>query len=917
MQRVMVRLGLVLLALALGGTAAAQEAPALNSQSYTLENGLHVILVEDHTAPVVTVDVWYHVGGADDPLGRSGFAHLFEHMMFQGTANLTKDEFARLIADAGGDNNAYTGLDHTAYHVTLPSNQLPLGLWLEADRMASLAVTQTNLDNQRAVVIQEFQQNYGGNPYGLALRDLNTRSYTYEPYQRAPIGAIADLNATTVDEIIAFHETYYVPNNATLVVAGDIASATARELIDRYFAGIPMGDEPPSLPEFIAEQRTEAQTITVEDSLIRIPALLIGYEAPPRQHPDYAALLVLDGILSGGNSSRLVQELIDTGAALNATTSISPHLGPSLFTVILLPNAGAAVTREDLEQRFYDELDQILAEGVPQEELDKVINGIRTDRLARLETSFGLAEQVQVANAYYSDPAAVFTEIDRFAAVTSADIQRVIREYLAPEDRTRIVVDPSEAAPFEEPVPFVGATGTPADDAFEVDYALAITEPPEPLPVSEFNLPEVTRSVLPNGLEVLVVRNDELPIISLDIVFRGGAALAPLDLTGIAGATADLLTRGTTTRTAAQLNTEIESRGGVTGSYSSGDFLGVGMFALAEDREHAFELLSDMALNPAFPQEEIDVQRQQLLSQLEAARGDPRAQAGRAFYSRVYPNHPYGGIVTEASANAITRDAVVAFFDSINQPENALLIVAGDISVEDAMALAERYFGAWATDGDEATIAYPPLTNGIEDFEIVLVNIPGAQQAELSIGNLGVTGTDPDRFALSVVNTLLGDGLSSRLSRNLRERRGYAYSIGSSLTFPVDRGVFVVTTRVQPGTVAESVTEILLEVQRVQAEPIGEVELADVRAGMIGRFALDLETTQDFTSILLAYTIRGLPLSDIENYPELIGAVTPLVALDAAAEKLPQDWLVVVAGDAAVLQPLLEPLGPVTVVEPR
>ncbi|MGE0458794.1 MAG: M16 family metallopeptidase, partial [Bauldia sp.] len=831
MRRMVVKFGVVLLALVLGHAAIAQETPALNYQEYTLDNGLHVVLVEDHTAPVVTVDVWYHVGGANDPEGRSGFAHLFEHMMFQGTANLTKDEFARLIADAGGDYNAYTALDQTGYHVTLPSNQLPLGLWLEADRMASLAVTQTNLDNQRAVVIQEFQQNYGGNPYGLALRDLNTLPYTYGPYQRAPIGAIADVNAATVDEIIAFHETYYVPNNATLVVAGDISPDTARTLIDTYFAGIPTGEEPPALPDFVATQRTEAQTVTVQDSLIRIPALLIGYEGPVRQDPDYAALLVLDGILSGGNSSRMVQELIDTGAALNATTSLSPHLGPSLFTVILLPNVGASVTREDLEQRFYEQLDRILAEGVPQEELDKVIANVRIDRLSRLETSFGLAEQVQVANAYYDDPTAVFTEIDRFTAVTSEDIQRVIREYLAPEDRTRIFVDPSEAAPFQEPVPFVGATGIPADDAFAVDYTLAVTEPPEPLPVSEFNLPAVTRNVLPNGLEVLVVQNDELPVISLDIVFRGGAAAAPVDLTGISGATADLLTRGTTTRTAAELNTAIESRGGAVGSYSSTDFMGVGMFALAEDRDHAFELLADMALNPAFPQEEIDVQRQQLISQIEAARGDPRAQAGRAFYPRIYPNHPYGGIITEETAAAVTRDAVVDFYESISQPDNALLIIAGDISVEDAMALAEQYFGGWEADGDAPTVTLPLLDNGIEGLEIVLVNIPGAQQAELSIGNLAVTGTDPDRFALSVINTLLGDGLSSRLSRNLREQRGYAYSIGSSLTFPLDRGVFSVSTRGQPGRVAESITEILAVGGRVLCEPSGGEELAIVRAG--------------------------------------------------------------------------------------
>lgn len=916
MLRRTIGLGHVILALCLSLPAAAQNSTGLDYEAFTLDNGLKVILVEDHSAPVVAIDIWYHVGGANDPAGRSGFAHLFEHMMFQGTANLTKDELQSLINDAGGEFNAYTTLDQTAYHQTLPSNQLPLGLWIEADRMASLAVTQTNLDNQRAVVIQEYQQNFGGRAYGLAIRDMTTLPYSYEPYRRSPIGAIDDVNQATVSEMLAFHALYYVPNNATLVIAGDFDREMARDLVDTYFAQIPSGEAPPPLPVWEPFQQAEAQTTTVTDSLIRIPAVMIGYEAPPRQHPDFPAIQVLNSILSVGDSSRLTQNLTDTGEALVASTTLRTNLGPSVFGVILLPNLGVT-TREDIEQLYYAELDRILAEGVPQEELDKAINILRSGRIAGLETAFGLAEQVQVANTFYGDPGAVFTEIDRFHAVTSEDIQRVIREYLAPEDRHIVLVDAATAEAFTEPVPFVGATGTPADDAFTVDFALAQTEPPEPLPVVELRLPAITQSYLANGLEVIVVSVPELPVVSLDLIIRGGSSLAPPGQLAVAGAAAGLLTRGTTTRTAQEIVEAIEGRGGATGAYSTGDFLGIGIFALAKDLEFSAGLLADMALNPIFPQEELDVRISQLRSELEAALSNPAAQVGRVFTPMVYPGHPYGEIVTLDAAERMTRQDLVDYYQKVAFPERSILIIGGDVTPEEGLALAEQNFGAWEGVGDPPAITYPPVENDIHGLNIMLVNVPGAQQAEIMLGNLGVIGTDPARYPLSVANNVLGDGLTSRLGRNLREEKGYAYSIASALTFPVDRGLFRVSTRVQPGAVAASITEILNEIGRLQNEPIGEDELASVRGGMVGRFALDLETMQDFVGVVASYRIRGLPISDIAIYPERIGAVNPIVALEVTGTLLPRDLLVVVAGDAAVLQPLLETLGPVTVLEPR
>jgi zinc protease len=895
------------------GSATAQPSIALNYETYTLDNGLQVILVEDHSAPVVAVDIWYHVGGANDPDGRSGFAHLFEHMMFQGTANLTKEELQRLVDDAGGSYNAYTALDQTAFHETLPAHELPLGLWLEADRMASLAVTQTNLDNQRAVVIQEYEQNYGGAPYGLALKDFYSLTYSYEPYRRASIGAVDDLNAATVPEITDFHSTYYVPNNATLVVAGDFDPTTARDLVAQYFDPIPRGAAPPQPPEWVPQTQTEAQVYDIQDSLIRIPATLIGYEIPPPRDEDSPALAVLAAILGTGDSSRLSRDFIDTGDALVANAFVQTNAGPGLFGVILLPGTAS---RDDLEQQFQDELDQIVNDGVSQDEIDKAVALIRSQRIASMETALGVAEEVQQGNGYYDDPAGTISELDLIAAVTVEDIQRVAATYLAPEERHIYRVNVGEPQPFVEPVPYVGATGTPADDEFQVDFALPFTDPPAPLPVTTLNFPPITEVTLPNGLDVVVIEKPELPVLSLDLVFRGGQSLVPDgEPPAVADIAAQLITRGTTSKTAQQIANTIESKGGVTGAYSGDDLIGFGIFSLIENRDLAFDLLADMAFNPVFSEDELSVQLGQLQGGLQAALGDASAQASRAFNPVVYGAHPYGAITTMDDLGAITRDAIVAYYNRVSRPDNALLIIAGRITSDEALALAEERFGDWQASGPPPEPAFPAVAEPASPQPTILVDVPGAQQAAVLIGNLAVHGDNPDRYALAVANAVLGQGLSSRLNRLVREQLGYTYGVRSRLTLPVDVGTFQVVASVQASTIVEAISSIVAEVERLRSEPIDDSELTAVRDGMIGRFALGLETYQDFVNSISSYWIRGLPLDDIAQYPALIGAVTPATALDAAERFLPENLDVVVAGDADVLEPLLEAAGPVTVIE--
>ena len=899
---------LLCLLLASGLSLAAVE-QSLDLEHFWLDNGLEVILVRDTTAPTVAVDIWFKVGSANDPAGKSGFAHLFEHMMFEGSPHVPGGTMDLLLEPVGGSSNAYIGTDYTAYYDTVPSHQLPLALWIEADRMGGLNITQESLDNQRAIVIEELQRSYDNRPYGTAVKALITVPYTYEPYKRPTIGNIDDVNAAQIEDVFDFHRIYYVPNNATLVVAGDIDFDTTRELIEELFGPIPRGDDPPALPEFVPVDQAEAEFITIEDPFINIPALLVAYEIPPLVHEDYPALSVLSRVLSVGDSSRLAKRLVDTGKALQADAWIDGNRGPGYFAFILLANVG--VDLEELEAASYEELQKIIDEGVPQEELDKVIAGIRSRSILGLETALGMAESVQSANYYTGDPQSVFTGINRYQAVTSEDIQRVAAEYLEDSDRHvfNVVETDADAPPPVEPYA--------ADDVVESEpdyrYVIEQDEPPPPLDSNEFNFPTITENVLDNGLEVVVIEQPNMPIISLDVFFAGGSTAAPQDLPGLAGITGSLISRGTESRSAQDIAGAIEQVGGAVGSGGGSDSLSLGVFALIEDADLAFDLLADMTFNADFPDTEIERERSQRISALEANLAEPSYVAGRTFGRTLYEGHPYGNAVTFESLEAITRDDIVAFYESRRQPDNAVLIIAGAITTEDGLAYAEQHFADW--EGTAEAVTYPALPEH-SGQQIYLVDRPGSTQANFIMGNIGIQGASLDYFPARVMNHVLGGTFSSRLVQNIREEKGYTYSIGSGFSYPADTGRFVVSAAVRNDVIAPALEEVFKEIERIQSEPLTDEEINDARDGIVGEWVFGLETYQDFVEAVASYKIRGVELDRLNKWLGHIKDVTTDDVLDVANSYIkPEDFIIVVVGDAGEIQEQLETLGEVTLLE--
>jgi predicted Zn-dependent peptidase len=437
---------LALALLAAGPAAAQQAAPAAGRiafETYTLPNGLTVVFSEDRTVPVVTVNVWYHVGSGNERVRRSGFAHVFEHMMFQGSANLRKSEHLQLVERAGGDLNGSTNNDRTNYYETLPSNRLNLGLWLEADRMRSLAITQENFENQRSTVKEERRNRVDNQPYQKAIQDALTMPFDSTAcfaYAHTVIGDMADLDSARVEDVQAFFSQYYAPNNAVLTVVGDFDAAEARRLIQQYYGDIPRAADQPA-PTCEMQFGTGARRFEMTDNNANLPLVAVVYKAPAVSHEDAPALELLTSILSDGESGRLNLRLVrGERAAMQSGGFADLRRRAGLLLFIAVNNQGVETAR--VERLLAEEIDRVRNDSIPQAELTKAQNQYRSGAIRQLQTGMGVAETLQNALWYLGSLEAANQDVQRHLLVTTADLRRVAQRYLAPENRLTVIVNP-------------------------------------------------------------------------------------------------------------------------------------------------------------------------------------------------------------------------------------------------------------------------------------------------------------------------------------------------------------------------------------------------------------------------------------------------------------------------------------------
>jgi zinc protease len=662
-----------------------QAQPTLNYEKYKLKNGLEVILLEDHRLPMVAVNLWYHVGPANERPGLTGFAHLFEHMMFQGSKNIGDDQHFKLLEGAGAsDINGTTDFDRTNYFETLPSNQLEMALWLESDRMGFLLDTldANRLANQRDVVRNERRQGENA-PYGLVEEELFHLLFPKgHPYYASVIGSHADIESARIKDVREFFKLYYAPNNASLAIVGDIDKAKTKALVEKYFGPIPSGQPVPPIDAKTPPITSEKRGVVTDQ--VELPRIYMGWITDSIYKPGDAEAQMLARILGGGKSSRLYKRLVyDRQIAQDVTAFQYSLILGSVFQITATAKPG--VKPEDLEKAIDEELDAMRKDGPRPEEVERARNLIQGQIVRGLEVlgGFGgVADRLNQYNHYLGDPGFLAKDLARFDAATASSIQKIAADKLTRNSRVvvygvpgkKVIDDVPKTAEQEKNEAVTGAN---------IPNQEWRKQQPGAGTASSLSLPVPKTFKLANGLTVLFAEQHNLPVVSANLVVLSGSERNPSDKPGLASFTADMLDEGTNKRSTLQIADDVAQIGATLQSGSTSDQSTISTRVLKKNVDAAFDLMADVALNPSFTEKEIERVRKSRLTQILQQRDNPNALANKVFFNTVFGDkHPYGSIElgTEDSNKAITREDMMGFWKMGYVPENSALVVAGDIN---------------------------------------------------------------------------------------------------------------------------------------------------------------------------------------------------------------------------------------------
>ena len=893
--------------------AAVVQVPNIAYRERALPNGLRVFTVQDRSTPNVAVQVFYGVGAKDDPAARSGFAHLFEHLMFKRTRNMPDEMLDRLTEDVGGYNNASTADDYTNYYEVVPANHLERILWAEAERMGGLVVDETAFASERDVVKEELRSRVLANPYGRFFRYLIPQaSFTTHPYARSGIGSLEDLDAATLDDVRRFHATYYRPDNAVLIVSGNFDEAQLAAWVDRYFGPIERPAAPLPRVTAVEPARTAPKTVTGYGPNVPLPAVAITYPAPAANHPDAAALGVLDAVLSAGESSRLYETLVyEQQLAQNAFSSADLRQHPGLFWLGAIMAGGKSL--DEGERALLAEAERVRTQPVTPEELAEAKTEFTAGALRQRETNEGRAEAIGEAVVVEGDAARVNTELAAIQAVTAADVQRVAQQYLDPQKRVvvRYMQAPAGAATASATTsPQVVAspmTGEPRlVQAAAADQRVA---PPGVGPAVQVSIPTPAERTLANGLRVIVATDRDLPLATARLLVRSGAEVDPDPLSGLALMTAELATKGAGDRSAVQIAEAIERLGGSLGSGASWDGSSVTVNVLSPNLPAAGAILADVVRRPRFEAEELERLRQQAVDALAVSMKQPGSLAGMViptavFAGRAY-DHPASG--TPASLKRITRTDVEALHRTWWRPDNATLILTGDVTPEAGFTLAQQLFGDWPRPA--TPLSPPPVTStpvGDPQPRVIVVDMPESGQAAVYLAKPGPRRSDPRYYTALVADSVLGGGYSARLNQEIRIRRGLSYGARSFVDTRRSAGLVGAVIQTKNESADEVVDVLLAELERLGDEAPSAAELGPRKAVLTGDFGRELETSGGLAGLLSGLALHGRPLSEINQYlaaVEAVGAEDVQRYADAALS--PEGATIVVVGEA---DKFIEPL---------
>ncbi|MBI3346845.1 MAG: insulinase family protein [Burkholderiales bacterium] len=884
---------------------------AVRHEKFTLANGFEVILVEDHRLPLVAFNLWVHAGPRNEARGQTGFAHLFEHLMFAGSKHVPRGEFDKYVDAAGGtDANGSTNFDRTNYFFTLPSNQLEKGLWLKADMLGWMfdEIDAVSLANQQDVVRNERRQSYENRPYGIVEEALYQALYPEgHPYRAMVIGSHADIQGIKLKDVKDFARTYYRPNNATLVLAGDFDPKQAKALVQKYFGSLKAGPKPPEVkvatPEITKERR-----LVVTDR-VELNRLTLAWHTPAMFKPGDAELDVTAHVLGGGKASRLYGLLVrDRQLAQSVQVGQDSQSLGSIFEIEVVARPGASM--DEIEALVDAEIARLATTPPTAAELAQARATIETQLLQRMEKVTSLADLVNHYNQATGDPGYVGADLARYGQLTPAAVSATVAQWLKKDSRVVVLAQPGEQVLAPEvatpPAPTKASKGE--REALNAPEAWR-TKPPGAGKAKALTLPAAQSFQLANGLTVIYSPKPGLPLVSASLVLRAGQAANPADRPGLASFVVGMLPEGTTTRSAQQIAETLAALGATLTTQPGSEEARLDFSGRKASAKDGLALLADLTLNPAFGAAEIERQKAQRLAALAQAREQApllaNAVANRVTYGEGHPLAA-NAMGTEASIKAVDAGALRTFWQGHYRPERAALVVAGDLSEAELRALVEPLFGAWKPAGTAAPAAPLPVAKPIA-ARTVLVDKPGAPQTALAVVAPGPLAGVPDAASIKVMNAALGGLFTSRINTQLREVKGYTYGIYSGYTMGRERGQFGIRGSVRTDVTGAALTDMWKEIEGMRARPMGAAELGRVRNAQLLSLPGLFDTNGAVVAGYAGNWAAGQPLSAIVDLPKQYGAVTAASALKAAQQHLdPAQLIVVAVGDKAKVQPQLE-----------
>lgn len=888
---------------------------ALSAERYTLPSGLTVLLRRDPAVPRVVVSLWFNVGSKDEAVGRTGFAHLYEHLMFMGTKNVPNSQFDQIMEAEGGNNNASTGNDRTFYYDFGPTHLLSTLLWLEAERLTNLpqAMTDEKVSLQREVVRNERRQSYENRPYGAAeLRMVEALYPKGHPYSWPVIGSHQDLINATTQDVKQFFYTYYVPSNATLAVVGDIDIKATRQLIQNYFGWMPKNEK----PKLAAWSGTPLQApvekkVTITDN-VALPRVYLAWHVPPVQSRDFPAAQLLAGVLGDGKASRLYRSLVvEQKVAGEVEIQLEPLTLGSLLQLAVTAQKG--ISAEVLYAAIDRELGRLTAQPIAEREVQRARIKLLTDTAREIETPIGQTRFIQELNAWFGNPNELPALVGRLRQVTPQAVQAQVQQLgiLDPGRRLTLTVVP--APPGAAPVATAETKLTPKGAAGPPGREPAALRPPIDLSVAP-KLGAVRALVPPHaarfsnaGVEVLLVQRPGAPLLESMVVIPAGEAQSPAGKSGLAGAVAAMLTEGAGERSAIQFADALEDLGAQLNARVTPDTTLISLSVLPERYGEASELLADAVLRPRFGAADWQRTRGELLAQLAQLRDEPRYNAEQALLAGLYgDNHPYGRSIygEDASLMQLQAGELAQFHHAYyGRPT---LVVVGNVELSAASAqrlsdpLARRLATSttWGPPPPPVALPAPQSRRGL-----ILVDRPGAPQSELRVANLAGTRLDPNRTVADVANMLLGGVFTSRLNQNLREQHGYSYGAQSGFSRLKDSGFFTAQAAVRSDVTAESLAETLKELTRLRSEPVSAAELKKGQNAEVQRIVAQGERAAGLAQIYANIARYGLPLDELlRQGKDAQAATVDSLQQVVRAQIRPDEATIVVVGDAKKLE---------------